>query len=258
MSSEAESSSQALERFLSSQLASLSLTVPQDDVEFMSRFIEEEGLEREEKVEGARAMLEGVIEEGELPLEGVDDVLGKAIDEWTRLKKEEEDRLAEEDASSSEEDERTSKPADILASLTPEELAAAQRQALLRQYAYVEGSAEEEEERRLGAGAPPRGDSVKRTEEEKAAEERRRLVEAAIRLDSKKKKHKKAKQVDLLAPNLNKDKAIYLTQIQRDAQKKASAERRDRDKAALEKQKADQVKAKADKQKKTAKQERRA
>jgi hypothetical protein len=32
-------------------------------VEYMARFIEEEGLEREEKIEGAKAMLEGAVAE---------------------------------------------------------------------------------------------------------------------------------------------------------------------------------------------------
>ncbi len=51
---DAESSSQALERYIIGQLAGLSLTVPEDDVQFMARFVEEEGLLREEKVEGVR------------------------------------------------------------------------------------------------------------------------------------------------------------------------------------------------------------
>lgn len=58
----AESSSQALERYLAEQLAGLKLEVPDEDVEFMARFVEEEGLEVEEKVEGVRGMLEGVVE----------------------------------------------------------------------------------------------------------------------------------------------------------------------------------------------------
>lgn len=59
---DAEGSSQALERYITGQLAGLSLTVPEDDVQFMARFVEEEGLLREEKVEGVRGMLEGVVE----------------------------------------------------------------------------------------------------------------------------------------------------------------------------------------------------
>lgn len=42
--------------------------------------------------------------------------------------------------------------------------------------------------------------------------------------------------MDLLAPNLNKEKATYVMAMQREAQKKASQEKKDRDRAALEKQ----------------------
>jgi hypothetical protein len=59
MSDEAESSGQALEKILKQQLSELSIEVPEDDLEMMARFVEEEGLEKDEKVEGVRAMLEG-------------------------------------------------------------------------------------------------------------------------------------------------------------------------------------------------------
>lgn len=103
---DAESSGQALERYITSQLAGLTLTVPDDDVQFMARFVEEEGLLREEKVEGVRGMLEGVVDgvshlsivmgffesdhrpQGELPPEGVDEALGRVVDEWDRLQAE--------------------------------------------------------------------------------------------------------------------------------------------------------------------------
>lgn len=62
MSSEAESSSQALDRYLKNQLDELNIEVPDDDLEMMARFVEEEGLERDEKIEGVRAMLEGLVE----------------------------------------------------------------------------------------------------------------------------------------------------------------------------------------------------
>lgn len=62
MSKMAESSSQAIERYLAEQLAGLKLDVPAEEVEFMARFVEEEGLEVSEKVEGVRGMLEGVVE----------------------------------------------------------------------------------------------------------------------------------------------------------------------------------------------------
>lgn len=59
--SEGESSGQALERFITAQLEALSLSVPADDVEFMARFVEED-MEKDEKLEGVRGMLEGVVE----------------------------------------------------------------------------------------------------------------------------------------------------------------------------------------------------
>lgn len=51
----------ALEQFITAQFESLSLSVPSDDVEMMARFVEEE-LEREDKIEGVKGMLEGVVE----------------------------------------------------------------------------------------------------------------------------------------------------------------------------------------------------
>lgn len=42
--------------------------------------------------------------------------------------------------------------------------------------------------------------------------------------------------VDLLAPNLNKDKMLYKAQMEREAQKSSAQARKDRDKAALDKQ----------------------
>lgn len=62
MSEGGESSSQALERYLKQQLDELKIQVPEDDLEMMARFVEEEGLEKDEKVEGVRAMLEGMID----------------------------------------------------------------------------------------------------------------------------------------------------------------------------------------------------
>lgn len=62
--SEAESSSQGLERFLKKQLEDLSINIPEDDLEMMARFVEEEGLEKDEKVEGVRAMIEGLVDVG--------------------------------------------------------------------------------------------------------------------------------------------------------------------------------------------------
>ena len=62
MSDEAESSGQALERFMKEQCDALSIEMPEDDLEMMARFVEEEGLEKEEKVEGVRAMIEGFVD----------------------------------------------------------------------------------------------------------------------------------------------------------------------------------------------------
>ncbi|WWC86504.1 uncharacterized protein L201_001381 [Kwoniella dendrophila CBS 6074] len=260
---EAESSAQALERYITDQLSSLSLSVPQDDVEMMARFVEEEGLERDEKLEGVKGMLEGVVDGGVLPEEGVDEMLEKVIDEQERL------RIAEEERQRKEEEQDDSptpptKPGDILSSLTPEELKQAQKQALLRQYAYVDAS-EDEVKAAISAAngdrdpnAPSKGGKSNDSEEKKAAEERRRLVEEALRLDGKKKKYRKQQEVDLLAPNLNREKVAYRAQMEKESLKNAAQQRKDRDKAALDKQRADQAKAKADKQKKAAKQERRA
>jgi hypothetical protein len=62
MSNEAESSGQALERFMKEQFSVLAIEVPEDDLEMMARFVEEEGLEKDEKVEGVRAMIEGFVD----------------------------------------------------------------------------------------------------------------------------------------------------------------------------------------------------
>jgi len=62
MSDEAESSGQALERYMKEQFGVLAIEVPEDDLEMMARFVEEEGLEKAEKVEGVRAMIEGFVD----------------------------------------------------------------------------------------------------------------------------------------------------------------------------------------------------
>ncbi|WWC99941.1 hypothetical protein V866_006850 [Kwoniella sp. B9012] len=259
---EAESSAQALERYISEQLSGLSLSVPQDDVEMMARFVEEEGLERDEKLEGVKGMLEGVVDGGVLPEEGVDEMLGKVIDEQERLKVEEEERLREKEEEEKSPTPPPTKPTDILSTLTPEELKAAQKKALLRQYAYVDAS-EDEVRAALAANGDRDPNAPAKAggggnDEKKAAEERKKMIEDALRLDGKKKKYRKQQEVDLLAPNLNREKVAYRAQMEKEAQKSAAQQKRDRDKAALDKQRADQAKAKADKQKKAAKQERRA
>lgn len=125
------------------------------------------------------------------------------VDEWDRLQAEEEERRAQEAAES----ERISAkictrpltiagsptppdPKTILSTLTPEEIETARRQAILRQYAYVEGGPEDEAATR-DKNAPPKADTAKTAAEKKAAEERRSMIEAALKLDGKKKKYKK-------------------------------------------------------------------
>ena len=44
------------------QFGVLAIEVPEDDLEMMARFVEEEGLEKDEKVEGVRAMIEGFVD----------------------------------------------------------------------------------------------------------------------------------------------------------------------------------------------------
>lgn len=97
-----------------------------------------------------------------------------------------------EAAEAAEAAEKARKPdhAAVLASLTDEEIAAARKATLLRQYAYVEGGPEEDPLARKEG--PPRGGAKEEAEAKKAAEERRRLVEEALRLDGKKKKVRKA------------------------------------------------------------------
>lgn len=228
----------------------------------------------------------------------MDEALGKVVDEWDRMRQEEEERIAQQAAAArgasispcfnadafwapADEAEKSASPKpnvkNILSTLTPEELAAAQRQALIRQYGYIEGGPEDEWRDR--ADGPPRGETARSAEEKKAAEERRAMIEAALKLDGKKKKYKKQQEgvltlfallsfvsplqnkpdiaVDLMAPNLNRDKVAYKAQLEREAARKAAQDVRNRDKAALEKQRADQAKAKAEKQKKAQKQERR-
>lgn len=158
-----------------------------------------------------------------------------------------------------------------------------------------------------------RGEATKLTpEERREAEERKRAIEIALRMDARKRKHKKQQEgeweecplptcpfildsslypldlryvfslsafrdlpgqsahartpadhvttlpVDLLAPNLNHEKAAYKQMMERESLRQKSQAIKDRDRNALEKQKGDAVKSKADKKKKAEKQERRA
>ncbi|WVQ82511.1 hypothetical protein IAT38_004640 [Cryptococcus sp. DSM 104549] len=261
-SPEAESSGQALERYIIDQLSSLSLTVPQDDVEMIARFVEEEFIERDEKLEGVKGMLEGVVEDGVLPESGIDEALERVIDEQVRLHQLDLERqAAEEEAARKSPSPPPQKLQDLLDSMTPEEKEAARRQALLRQYAYVD-TPEDEVDSLMGVArdgnAPPRGSKGLESEEKRKAEERRKALEQALKMDGKKKKYRKQQEVDLLAPNLNREKVQYAAQMQREAAKREAADKKSRDKAALDKQRNDQAQAKLDRQKKAAKQERRA
>lgn len=143
--------------------------------------------------------------------EGVDDKLGTVVDEWDRLQAEEAEREAAAESSSSESDDEDGdarrRAKNILDTLTPEEKAAAQKAALLRQYAYVDADPEELAMAGLsldGSGStrdpnapPPKAGSKG---EEKAAEERRKAIEEALKLDGKKKKHRKNKEGELTRP----------------------------------------------------------
>ena len=118
------------------------------------------------------------------------------MDEYDRLKALELEALAEESSSSSE-DEEAGKRGNILDTLTPEELRAAQKQALLRQYAYVDADPDELAIAGLSVeGRDPNAPAKtsKEREGEREKEERRRAIEEALRLDGKKKKHRKNKE----------------------------------------------------------------
>lgn len=190
-------------------------------------------MEREDKVEGVRGMLEGVVEvsasRASLPQAWLSCVcfsqardlrsiglapptcaanktqtmpdeatlssaLDAILDEQDRLAAEAEAAASAAAAvaaeAAAEEEKRNAKPdvAAVLASLTDEEIAAARKAALIRQYAYVEGGPEEDPLRKDG---PPRASGKEEAEAKRAAEERRRLVEEALRLDGKKKKYRK-------------------------------------------------------------------
>jgi hypothetical protein len=130
----------------------------------------------------------------------------------------------------------------------------AQKQALLRQYAYVDADPDELAMAGLSLeGRDPNAPakSAKEKEGEREKEERRKAIEEALRLDGKKKKHRKNKEgqlfllgrlvsaddvVDLLAPNLNKEKMLYKAQMEREVQKSTAQMKKERDKAALDKQ----------------------
>jgi hypothetical protein len=69
----------------------------------------------------------------------------------------------------------------LIASLSPEELAAAQRRALLAQYGYVEDeNVVQDDAGTAGAGSGMRGETLRKREEEKEAKERRALIDASV------------------------------------------------------------------------------
>ncbi|KAH8077861.1 hypothetical protein HD553DRAFT_166857 [Filobasidium floriforme] len=294
-----------LESFISAKFTALALSIPEDDVEYIARLVEEEELEDDDKKEGVKGMLEGFLpmKDGQTPEDpdfDLDPTITNIIDHWRdRRAAAAQEAAAQEAAAEGEEGAEgdgdtgsesdsgsddgegdgdgqggsrkpsTSTPAEkkahrakvkaqtsLIASLSPEELAAAQRRALLAQYGYVEDENVVQDDTSGGA----RGETLRKREEEKEAKERRALIDAAIRGEAKrKKKSKRAREtVDLMAPNLNKEKVQVKAQMLRQIAKQESQSVQARDKAALEKQRADQAKAKADKQKKAQKQERRA
>ncbi|KAJ9122532.1 hypothetical protein QFC22_001961 [Naganishia vaughanmartiniae] len=304
---------QTLEDFITEKFTALKLEIPSDDVEYIARLVEEEELEEVDKKEGVKGMVEGFMPEDMLNQEEHNDQelsqIERAIDQvlvyWQDLRSTriaEESAAAEarqanssgEDSSDSESETEGGDTAEmskgqkarkaLLDSLTPEELAAAQKRALLAQYGYVE------EDGYDAGNSGMAGSTLRKREEEKEAADRRALIDKAIKEEGKRKrKGKRARQqVDLMAPNLNKAKVQVKAQIARDSAKAEANFKKDRDRAALEKQRygvyfskqfeedtlwnswliqvdtpfvrgrADQAKAKADKQKKAQKGERRA
>jgi hypothetical protein len=168
----------------------------------MARFVEED-LEREDKIEGVRGLLEGVVEgvsiprfinltaQGELP-PSIDDTLESIISKFEALKAADDAAAAAAAAAEAEESEPEFDAEAVLASATEEELAAARKAALLRQYAYVEGGPADELEDRKGA--PPRGASAAEAEAKRKAEDRKKLIAEALRIDGLKKKNRKKHQ----------------------------------------------------------------
>ena len=157
----------------------------------MARFVEEEGLEVEEKVEGVKGMLEGVAEVSSssdlliqsLP-DNVDITLKDVVEEWDRIR-----ARAEAEAAEAEPSPPPSPSPEPTVQLTDKEIA----KLHAMRYAYADADPAElaamlDAER---GDAPPRGSSAAEVAARKAADERRALLEAAIRLDGKKKKHKK-------------------------------------------------------------------
>lgn len=170
------------------------------------------------------------------------------MDEWDRLKAADEAAEAAAAAAAESSPEPEIDHAAILASATEEELAAARKAALLRQYAYVEGGPEFQDR---NDGAPPRGATAAEAEAKRKADERRRLIAEALRVDGMRKKNRKKHAVcgfsterrglttvddPLEWQNLNKEKVHVATTLQREAAKASAMEKKNRDRLALEKQ----------------------
>lgn len=135
---------------------------------------------------------------------GIDQAIDQVLEHWQDLRA---TQLAESAAaaeaagssSSSDSDSETDQPGELtrgqksrkalLDSLSAEELAAAQKRALLAQYGYVEEEGYEAGESGMG------GTTLRRREEDKEAAERRALIDRAIREEGRRKrKSKRAKQ----------------------------------------------------------------
>lgn len=215
---------------------------------------------------------------GDQEISGIDHAIDQVFEHWQNLRAA---QIASADAdadaassSSDDEDDTDSEEADapghltrgqksrkaLLDSLTPAELAAAQKRALLAQYGYVQ-----EDGYDAGGESGMGGSTLRKREEEKEAAERRALIDKAIREDGRRKrKSKRAKEqgkrvtgvhvragcadacdlrtarlttkVDLMAPNLNKAKVQVKAQMARDSAKMEANFKKERDRAALEKQ----------------------
>ncbi|KAJ9113716.1 hypothetical protein QFC20_001739 [Naganishia adeliensis] len=268
----------SLEDFISEKFTALKLEIPSDDVEYIARLVEEEELEEVDKKEGVKGMLEGYMTEDMIqePSDdrepsGIDHAIDQVFEHWQNLRAtqlaeaevaadaagpsssdDDSDSDHEQEAGEMSKGEKSRKA--LLDSLTPEELAAAQKRALLAQYGYVEEDVYEAGDSGMG------GSTLRMRAEDKEASDRRALIDKAIREEGRRKrKSKRARQqVDLMAPNLNKAKVQVKAQMARDSAKAEANNKKERDRAALEKQRADQARAKLEKQKKAQKQERRA
>lgn len=140
-------------------------------------------------------------------ISGIDHAIDQVLEHWQNLRAA---QIASADAdagasSSSDGDDTDSEETDadapgqltrgqksrkaLLDSLTPAELAAAQKRALLAQYGYVEEEGYDAGESGMG------GSTLRRREEDKEAAERRALIDKAIREEGRRKrKSKRAKE----------------------------------------------------------------